>query len=156
MNQLDIVYIGDKAVKQYDYDGRKWRFPRGEIVGVPQQLYYELIEFPAVFVSSNDAENAIKRNEEAQKALIESAESAAREEKVANASHSWKVLIDGDEVNISKYTRAKLVTAVAAEGLSIDVDNPPAIEDHSPIECLRIEVRRQLWEKFGNPALKEA
>ena len=66
------------------------------------------------------------------------------------------MIIDGEVLDISKFTKAKLSTIVVSEGLSIDVNKPIVKDDESPVEALRNRIRESLHEKHGNPELKEA
>ncbi|MFW0923285.1 hypothetical protein ACEWBP_05920 [Vibrio parahaemolyticus] len=71
----------------------------------------------------------------------------AEEEK----ANTWLVMVDGEVVNISKYTKAKLETVILAEELPIDPLALEVPEGETHASALRMAVRDKLHAKHGIP-----
>ena len=144
-DKIKVVYIGPKPIKRITVFGKKFVLPQYIAVGLDDDVAHHLLDIPTVFSTEEEAKGKI----EEQKAFSEKiaakkreAEEAAKKEAVDS---TWLVYIDDEEVDISKWTSAKLKTLVVAEDLDIEAG------DRS-VQVLRESVRDALHAKSGNPA----
>ncbi len=154
--KMKIVYIGPNAQKKVSRGLIELTFPRGEAVTVSEQIGYELLKCDDVFATPENAADVIKKNEEHEETLRTAAEEQRKLKAMQEASETYVVIVDGQKIDISKFTRPKLTTIVAAEQLSIDVNAPEIKEGEAQAEALRNRVRDALHKKHGNPELDEA
>ncbi|EKC5521585.1 hypothetical protein OP256_001962 [Vibrio parahaemolyticus] len=129
-----IVWIGEKPIKKVNTLGRDYYFNRGEPTSVPEQVAHRLLQIKSCFATPESAQSLI--------------ESLQAEEEKAN---TWLVMVDGEVVNISKYTKAKLETVILAEELPIDPLALEVPEGETHASALRMAVRDKLHAKHGIP-----
>ncbi|PHX05501.1 hypothetical protein [Vibrio splendidus] len=155
-DKMKIVYIGPNEEKKMSRGFSEYIFPRGVAVSIDEQNGYELLKFKDTFATPEQAKEIMKQNEELKEAERLAAEKQRLQQHNEDAANTYLVIIDGEVLDISKFTKAKLSTIVVSEGLSIDVNKPIVQDDESPVEALRNRIRESLHEKHGNPELKEA
>lgn len=155
-DKMKIVWIGEKDLKKVNRQGRDYFFPRGQVVSVPEHIGYDLLQLVTCFALPDTADKLIaKQKEEQEKHDLLQAE-AIKAKELEDASKTWRVFIDGDVCNISKYSKAKLETVIVSEDLNIDpldIDAPIGV---TAAEALRMAVRDALHVKSGNPELQES
>ncbi|HDM8192332.1 TPA: hypothetical protein P0E30_003765 [Vibrio harveyi] len=151
----EIVWIGKKEEKRVNRQGRDYFFPRGTPVSVPEQIAFDLLQLRSCFATPDAAEKIVEQlNNEAE--TKERLKQAAAEEKLKrDKANTWKVYVDGEKVNISKYPKAKLETIIISEEIVADPTAVDAPEGTPPVELLRMAVRDALHAKSGNPELAE-
>ncbi|MFV8383421.1 hypothetical protein ACNO5E_04865 [Vibrio parahaemolyticus] len=148
-----IVFIGKKPLKRVNRFGRDYLFIQGEPTSVPEQVAYNLLQITSSFALPEQAKGIVKQLEEEQAAKELTKKMAEEQAEQAAKANTWKVRIDGDVVNISKFPKGQLEAVIVAEQLPID---PLAItipEGVTPAEALRMAVRDALHDKSGNPEL---
>ena len=91
---------------------------------------------------------SLQAEEQKRQQLAERAAQLKAEEEKAN---TWLVMVDGEVVNISKYTKAKLETVILAEELPIDPLALEVPEGETHASALRMAVRDKLHAKHGIP-----
>lgn len=155
-DKIKIVYIGETEEKKMSRGFTNYVFPRGVPVSVPEQLGYDFLKFKDTFATPEQAEKVIQDNAARKEAELQAAEAQRRSKALADAVDSYIVLVDGEQVDISKYIKSKLATVVVAEELPIDINNPEAKDGETPVEALRNRIREALHAKHGNPLLEEA
>ncbi|HGY9574921.1 TPA: hypothetical protein ACOJPC_003129 [Vibrio fluvialis] len=151
--KLAVVYLGPKKEKRIARGGLRLTFPIGSAVEVEEQIAFDLLRHSTVFASPEEAEKQIKArlaaDEESERRRAELAEQQAKEAVL----NSYLVKIDGETVDISKFTKAKLATVIQAESLNVDANKPEIKEGEEKQDALRNRVREALHEKYGNPEL---
>ncbi|ECO4847821.1 hypothetical protein FX474_12875 [Salmonella enterica] len=117
--KIAIVYIGEKNVKRDTITGSRAVFPRLQPVHVDSEVAYQLLEFPKVWVRHEQMEAILQQQEEEKRLKEEELARQLEEEARIAAESSFVVSIQGDEVDISKYTLAHLLTLNESEGLGL-------------------------------------
>ncbi|EGQ8311309.1 hypothetical protein RII68_001924 [Vibrio parahaemolyticus] len=146
-----IVWIGEKPIKKVNTLGRDYYFNRGEPTSVPEQVAHRLLQIKSCFATPESAQSLIESlqaEEQKRQQLTERAAQLKAEEEKAN---TWLVMVDGEVVNISKYTKAKLETVILAEELPIDPLALEVPEGETHASALRMAVRDKLHAKHGIP-----
>jgi hypothetical protein len=139
MSKIDITYIGEKATKKDTVTSSRLLFPRGKAVSVDSDVAHRLLDYPKVWVLSADAEDIVQGQEARAKALAEKlAEEKIAAEK-ANLDQSMLVIVDGETLDIGKYSGKQLETLVVAAELTITV-NPKPVPQYR--EAIRDELRK--------------
>ncbi|EFI0055476.1 hypothetical protein BG978_004276 [Escherichia coli] len=133
--KIAVVYIGPKPVKKDTLTGSRTLFPRLEPVHVDSALAWQLLAFPEVWVRHEELDGVLKKqqqDEQLRQAQQEQERAlAAREE----AESSFVVPVNGENVDLSKLTSARLATLCEAEELNIHKD------PKETAEAFRIRVR---------------
>ncbi|ENA7732700.1 hypothetical protein ABGT00_004738 [Escherichia coli] len=130
--KIAVVYIGPKPVKKDTITGSRTLFPRLEPVHVDSAMAWQLLGFPDVWVRHEELDDVLKKQQQneqlrqAQERVL-----AAR----AEAGNSFVVSVNGQEVDLSKLTSARLATLCEAEELDIHKD------PKETAEAFRIRVR---------------
>lgn len=121
-NTTPIMYIGPKAIKRDTVTGFKpvLRFIRNKPENVPYSVAQALLDFDCFVIATEgsmlEAETKLKAEEEA----AELAAKAAAEAKLKEADKGDTVLdVDGESVDIGKFTSSQLATFVEAHDLEI-------------------------------------
>ncbi|PBR95479.1 hypothetical protein [Escherichia coli] len=138
--KIAVVYIGPKSVKKDTITGSRTLFPRLEPVHVDSAMAWQLLGFPDVWVRHEELDDVLKKqqqNEQQQNEQLRQAQQA--QERVlaalAEAENSFVVSVNGQEVDLSKLTSARLATLCEAEELDIHKD------PKETAEAFRIRVR---------------
>ncbi|HEB3999003.1 TPA: hypothetical protein RZV87_005413 [Escherichia coli] len=120
--KIAVVYIGPKPVKKDTLTGSRTLFPRLEPVHVDSALAWQLLAFPEVWIRHEELDGVLKKqqqDEQLRQAQQEQERAlAAREE----AESSFVVPVNGENVDLSKLTSARLATLCEAEELNIHKD----------------------------------
>ncbi|ELK7278381.1 hypothetical protein Q6H83_005125, partial [Salmonella enterica] len=107
-------------------------------VHVDDDVAYQLLEFPDVWVRHEQMEATLLQQEE-EKRIKEEELARQREEKARqDAENSFVVNVQGDELDISKYTSAHLITLSESEELGLKKGAKESTDD------FRIRVRDAL------------
>ncbi|HIF6165139.1 MULTISPECIES: hypothetical protein [Vibrio harveyi group] len=149
-----IVFIGNKPLKRVNRFGRDYLFLKGEPTAVPEQVAYNLLQIPSIFALPEQASSVIEKMAEEQEIKERSKKMAEEQAEKAAKANTWKVRIDGEVLNISKYPKGQLEAVIVAESLPIDPAAIKTPEGVPPAEALRMAVRDALHEKHGNPELE--
>ncbi|EAM6080472.1 hypothetical protein FHA84_19520 [Salmonella enterica subsp. enterica] len=139
--KIAIVYIGEKNVKRDTITGSRAVFPRLQSVHVDSKTAHQLLEFPDVWVRHEQMEAALKQHKEQQQLKAEQLAQQLEEEARLAAENSFVVNVQGDELDISKYTSAMLSTLCESEELGIQQGAQEKVND------FRIRVRQALKER---------
>lgn len=136
--KIAIVYIGEKNVKRDTITGSRAVFPRLQPVHVDSEVAYQLLEFPKVWVRHEQMEATLQQQEEEKRLKEEELARQLEEEARIAAESSFVVSVQGDEVDISKYTLAHLLTLNESEELGLKKEAKESAGD------FRIRVRNAL------------
>ncbi|EMF5340792.1 hypothetical protein V3868_004177 [Salmonella enterica] len=117
--KIAIVYIGEKNVKRDTITGSRVVFPRLQPVHVDSEVAYQLLEFNDVWVRHEKVEETLKQQEEEKRLKEEELTRQREEEARLAAENSFVVNVQGDELDISKYTSAHLMTLSESEELGL-------------------------------------
>ncbi|EDE9838937.1 hypothetical protein GBF45_05630 [Salmonella enterica subsp. enterica] len=117
--KIAIVYIGEKNVKRDTITGSRVVFPRLQPVHVDSEVAYQLLEFNDVWVRHEKVEETLKQHEEEKRLKEEELARQREEEARLAAENSFVVNVQGDELDISKYTSAHLMTLSESEELGL-------------------------------------
>ncbi|EAA1200747.1 hypothetical protein OY03_004014 [Salmonella enterica subsp. enterica] len=117
--KIAIVYIGEKNVKRDTITGSRVVFPRLQPVHVDSEVAYQLLEFNDVWVRHEKVEETLKQQEEEKRLKEEELARQREEEARLAAENSFVVNVQGDELDISKYTSAHLMTLSESEELGL-------------------------------------
>ncbi|EOO2329808.1 hypothetical protein EHD88_RS24100, partial [Escherichia coli] len=113
--KIAVVYIGPKPVKKDTITGSRTLFPRLEPVHVDSAMAWQLLGFPDVWVRHEELDDVLKKQQ--QNEQLRQAQQA--QERVlaalAEAENSFVVSVNGQEVDLSKLTSARLATLCEAE-----------------------------------------
>ena len=138
MSKISITYVGNKPSKKDTVTGSRLVFPKGKPVEVDEDIAYRLLDYPQVWVPSNEAEDVIK----AQEAKAEELEKRkqAELERLANEAKANSVIaiVEGHEKDITKFTKKQLATLEVAHDLVI------ADESKTDTKAYRLAVRDEL------------
>lgn len=94
-------------------------FPRHKPVLVEQDLAYQLLDFPSVWITEEELEDHLKLlDEKAQAMAHQRAVQEAMQEAEEKAA-SMVVMLNGEELDLDKLNSAKLKTLIAANELDI-------------------------------------
>ncbi|MEW2694116.1 hypothetical protein [Vibrio cholerae] len=118
-HKIAVVYIGPKPKKKDTVAGSRLVFPRHKPVLVEQDLAYQLLDFPSVWITEEELEDHLKLlDEKAQAMAHQRAAQEAMQEAEENAA-SMVVMLNGEELDLDKLNSAKLKTLIAANELDI-------------------------------------
>ncbi|EBY8711578.1 hypothetical protein D6S42_11160 [Salmonella enterica subsp. enterica serovar Kottbus] len=136
--KIAIVYIGEKNVKRDTITGSRAVFPRLQPVHVDNKVAHQLLEFPDVWVRHEQMEAILQQQEEEKRLKEEELARQLEEEARIAAENSFVVKVQGDELDISKYTLAQLFTLNESEELGLKKDAKESAGD------FRVRVRDAL------------
>ncbi|EDZ9221031.1 hypothetical protein RDB90_005642 [Salmonella enterica] len=136
--KIAIVYIGEKNVKRDTITGSRAVFPRLQPVHVDSEVAYQLLEFKDVWVRHEQMEEILQQQEEEKRLKEEELARQLEEEARIAAENSFVVKVQGDELDISKYTLAQLLTLNESEELGLKKDAKESAGD------FRVRVRDAL------------
>ncbi|TQP41377.1 hypothetical protein [Vibrio cholerae] len=118
-HKIAVVYIGPKPKKKDTVAGSRLVFPRHKPVLVEQDLAYQLLDFPSVWITEEELEDHLKLlDEKAQAMAHQRAVQEAMQEAEEKAA-SMVVTLNGEELDLDKLNSAKLKTLIAANELDI-------------------------------------
>ncbi|EGR0786575.1 hypothetical protein EFU42_06045 [Vibrio cholerae] len=118
-HKIAVVYIGPKPKKKDTVAGSRLVFPRHKPVLVEQDLAYQLLDFPSVWITEEELEDHLKLlDEKAQAMAHQRAVQEAMQEAEEKAA-SMVVMLNGEEMDLDKLNSAKLKTLIAANELDI-------------------------------------
>ncbi|EKF9176493.1 hypothetical protein [Vibrio cholerae] len=118
-HKIAVVYIGPKPKKKDTVAGSRLVFPRHKPVLVEQDLAYQLLDFPSVWITEEELEDHLKLlNEKAQAMAHQRAVQEVMQEAEEKAA-SMVVMLNGEELDLDKLNSAKLKTLIAANELDI-------------------------------------
>ncbi|ELF2173397.1 hypothetical protein RM851_003243 [Escherichia coli] len=136
--KIAVVYIGPKPVKKDTITGSRTLFPRLEPVHVDSAMAWQLLGFPDVWVRHEELDDVLKKQQQNEQ-LRQAQQAQQAQERVlaalAEAENSFVVSVNGQEVDLSKLTSARLATLCEAEELDIHKD------PKETAEAFRIRVR---------------
>ncbi|HFE7520593.1 TPA: hypothetical protein ACGAD2_001081 [Salmonella enterica subsp. enterica serovar Newport] len=136
--KIAIVYIGEKNVKRDTITGSRAVFPRLQPVHVDSEVAYQLLEFKDVWVRHEQMEETLKQQEEEKRLKEEELARQLEDEARLAAENSFVVNVQSDELDISKYTLAQLLTLSESEELGLKKEAKESAGD------FRIRVRDAL------------
>ncbi|HAS6385922.1 TPA: hypothetical protein RSW55_003265 [Vibrio vulnificus] len=136
MSKISIVYIGPKQKKKDTVTGSRLVFPRHKPVLVDQDIAYQLLDFPTVWILEEELENHLKIVSEREQAVERERQAQEAAEQAAQFESSMVVSLKGEEIDLAKLNSAKLKTLIAANEL--DIATKGAQED---VEGFRRRVR---------------
>lgn len=119
--QVAVVYIGPKAVKHDTVTGSRMIFPRHQPVTVAASLAYQLLAFPSVFIPAErlQAFLAAEQAEQQQEQQQRERDAQLAQQRQEAEQKSFTLEVEGESIDISKYTVAQLNTFVEAQALMI-------------------------------------
>lgn len=119
--QVAVVYIGPKAVKHDTVTGSRMIFPRHQPVTVAASLAYQLLAFPSVFIPAErlQAFLAAEQAEQQQEQQQRERDAQLAQQRREAEQQSFMLEVEGESIDISKYTVAQLNTFVEAQALMI-------------------------------------
>ncbi|WP_438335762.1 hypothetical protein ACSYAE_07915 [Edwardsiella tarda] len=119
--QVAVVYIGPKAVKHDTVTGSRMIFPRHQPVTVAASLAYQLLAFPSVFIPAErlQAFLAAEQAEQQQEQQQRERDAQLAQQRREAEQQSFTLEVEGERIDISKYTVAQLNTFVEAQALMI-------------------------------------
>ncbi|HIE1976336.1 TPA: hypothetical protein ACXKGF_004380 [Escherichia coli] len=138
MNEkIAVVYIGPKPVKKDTITGSRILFPRLQAVHVDSTIAFQLLDFPDVWVRHEELDSVLKKQQQDDKLRQAQEEQQKEAAARAEAENSFVVFVNGQEVDLSKLTSAKLATLCEAEGMDIRKDPKETVDE------FRIRVREE-------------
>ncbi|EIU7611164.1 hypothetical protein L3I75_000129 [Vibrio vulnificus] len=130
MSKVSIVYIGPKPKKKDTVTGSRLVFPRHTPVLVDEDIAYQLLDFPSVWITQDDLEHHLKIVDEREQAEARKLQAKEEAERAEQLEASMVVTLNSEEIDLAKLNSAKLKTLIAANELDIapksaqeDVDN---------------------------------
>ncbi|WGY45231.1 hypothetical protein [Vibrio sp. ABG19] len=146
-DKISVVYIGPKPKKKDTITNSRLVFPRHQPVEVSQDIGYQLLDYPTVWIPESDLENHLKIvQEKEQKAALDRAK-AEQAEKAEQLAASMVVELKGETIDLAKLNSAKLKTLVAAHEL--DIAAKSAQED---VDAYRVRIRDGIRAMDAEPA----
>ncbi|KOR97275.1 hypothetical protein LO82_13650 [Vibrio vulnificus] len=130
MSKVSIVYIGPKPKKKDTVTGSRLVFPRHTPVLVDEDIAYQLLDFPSVWITQGELDNHLKIVDEREQAEARKLQAKEEAERAEQLEASMVVTLNSEEIDLAKLNSAKLKTLIAANELDIapksaqeDVDN---------------------------------
>lgn len=137
-SSVAVVYIGKKHFKSDTITGSRLRFPRLEPIEVSSDVAHRLLAFSDCWVRQSQVEATLQQQEEEKQLKEEQLARQLEEEARIAAENSFVVKVQGDELDISKYTLAQLFTLNESEELGLKKDAKESAGD------FRVRVRDAL------------
>ncbi|HDY7620002.1 TPA: hypothetical protein RQJ82_002223 [Vibrio vulnificus] len=136
MSKVSIVYIGPKPKKKDTVTGSRLVFPRHIPVLVDEDIAYQLLDFPSVWVTQGELDNHLKIVDEREQAEARKLQVKEEAERAEQLEASMVVTLNSEEIDLAKLNSAKLKTLIAANEL--DIAPKSAQED---VDTFRLRVR---------------
>ncbi|EHP3506745.1 hypothetical protein QPB17_001641 [Vibrio cholerae] len=118
-NKIAVVYIGPKPKKKDTVAGSRLVFPRHKPVLVEQDLAYQLLDFPSVWITEEELEDHLKLLDEKVQAMAHQRAAQEAMQEAEEKAASMVVMLNGEELDLDKLNSAKLKTLIAANELDI-------------------------------------
>ncbi|EKA7348890.1 hypothetical protein WM008_01210 [Vibrio vulnificus] len=136
MSKVSIVYIGPKPKKKDTVTGSRLVFPRHIPVLVDEDIAYQLLDFPSVWITQGELDNHLKIVDEREQAEARKLQAKEEAERAEQLEASMVVTLNSEEIDLAKLNSAKLKTLIAANEL--DIAPKSAQED---VDTFRLRVR---------------
>ncbi|MEW2638346.1 hypothetical protein AB1K39_10000 [Vibrio cholerae] len=118
-HKIAVVYIGPKPKKKDTVAGSRLLFPRHKPVLVEQDLAYQLLDFPSVWITEEELEDHLKLLDEKAQAMAHQRAAQEAMQEAEEKAASMVVMLNGEELDLDKLNSAKLKTLIAANELDI-------------------------------------
>ncbi|EGR1447208.1 hypothetical protein [Vibrio cholerae] len=118
-HKIAVVYIGPKPKKKDTVAGSRLVFPRHKPVLVEQDLAYQLLDFPSVWITEEELEDHLKLLDEKAQAMAHQRAAQEAMQEAEKKAASMVVMLNGEELDLDKLNSAKLKTLIAANELDI-------------------------------------
>ncbi|EOA3857430.1 hypothetical protein ACH03U_003307 [Vibrio cholerae] len=118
-HKIAVVYIGPKPKKKDTVAGSRLVFPRHKPVLVEQDLAYQLLDFPSVWITEEELEDHLKLLDEKAQAMAHQQAAQEAMQEAEEKAASMVVMLNGEELDLDKLNSAKLKTLIAANELDI-------------------------------------
>ncbi|EKF9690585.1 hypothetical protein O1C91_000973 [Vibrio cholerae] len=118
-HKIAVVYIGPKPKKKDTVAGSRLVFPRHKPVLVEQDLAYQLLDFPSVWITEEELEDHLKLLDEKAQAMAHQRAAQKAMQEAEEKAASMVVMLNGEELDLDKLNSAKLKTLIAANELDI-------------------------------------
>ncbi|EGR1116212.1 hypothetical protein EFU35_13000 [Vibrio cholerae] len=118
-HKIAVVYIGPKPKKKDTVAGSRLVFPRHKPVLVEQDLAYQLLDFPSVWITEEELEDHLKLLDEKAQAMAHQRSVQEAMQEAEEKAASMVVMLNGEELDLDKLNSAKLKTLIAANELDI-------------------------------------
>ncbi|AMG01495.1 TPA: hypothetical protein I7108_000107 [Vibrio cholerae O1] len=118
-HKIAVVYIGPKPKKKDTVAGSRLVFPRHKPVLVEQDLAYQLLDFPSVWITEEELEGHLKLLDEKAQAMAHQRAAQEAMQEAEEKAASMVVMLNGEELDLDKLNSAKLKTLIAANELDI-------------------------------------
>ncbi len=131
-NTTPIMYIGPKAIKRDTVTGFKpeLRFMRNKPENVPYSVAQALLGFDCFVVATESAIDEAKSKEEIDAKRAEEEAKLAEEEALKEKDKGDTVLeVDGESIDVGKFTSSQLTTFVEAQDLEIQQKSQEKVGD---------------------------
>ncbi len=138
-HKIAVVYIGPKPKKKDTVAGSRLVFPRHKPVLVEQDLAYQLLDFPSVWITEEELEDHLKLLDEKAQAMAHQRAAQEAMQEAEEKAASMVVMLNGEELDLDKLNSAKLKTLIAAN--EFDIAPKGAQEE---VTELRVRVRDYL------------
>lgn len=145
---VDVMYIGPKAVKTDTVTGYRpqLRFPRLQPVPVPEVIAQTLFAFPDVWVLATEENiNGVKTRDEFMEREAERQAEEAELAKQAELDDADTIVnVDGEQVDLGKYTFSQLATF--SEACELYVIREPEEQKTDFVKRIRDAYRSKAFE----------
>ncbi|ENM5902972.1 hypothetical protein DX885_003080 [Vibrio mimicus] len=118
-HKIAVVYIGPKPKKKDTVAGSRLVFPRHKPVLVEQDLAYQLLDFPSVWITEEELGDHLKLLDEKAQAMAHQRAAQEAMQEAEEKAASMVVMLNGEELDLDKLNSAKLKTLIAANELDI-------------------------------------
>lgn len=118
-HKIAVVYIGRKPKKKDTVAGSRLVFPRHKPVLVEQDLAYQLLDFPSVWITEEELEDHLKLLDEKAQAMAHQRAAQEAMQEAEEKAASMVVMLNGEQLDLDKLNSAKLKTLIAANELDI-------------------------------------
>lgn len=132
---MKIVYIGPKEKKRDTISGSRMTFVRNKPAEVKDEYAETLLRFPRAYITEEGLKSHLEKVEAKEAAAKKAAEEAELKAKEEQEALSRVVMVDGQEVDLRKYTEAQLRTFVEAQDLEVE---PKKSGEKVPDYCDRV------------------
>ncbi|EJL6762845.1 hypothetical protein SDD14_001445 [Vibrio cholerae] len=118
-HKIAVVYIGPKPKKKDTVAGSRLVFPRHKPVLVEQDLAYQLLDFPSVWITEEELEDHLKLLDEKAQAMAHQRAAQEAMQEAEEKAASMVVMLNGEQLDLDKLNSAKLKTLIAANELDV-------------------------------------
>ncbi|AWK84403.1 hypothetical protein [Photobacterium damselae] len=120
MSKISIAYIGDKPFKKDTITGSLLVFPQYQPIDVEAPTAFMLLQYPKVWVRSEDIEVIKEQKQLAANERAKLLEDEQKEQEALEFAKSMVVTVAGENLDLAKLPSVKLATLIEANDWKLE------------------------------------